>query len=75
MRVERLLSAEGTIILEILLHISKEEQKTRLAAVRVSVRRGRPYADDDWTRKTPGRLALPSTLRPVGRPKKAKREE
>ena len=38
------------------------------------VNRGRPYGDAEWTQRTAKRLALLSTLRPVGRPRKARNQ-
>ncbi|MCY2951877.1 MAG: transposase [Planctomycetota bacterium] len=55
--------------------VNRPQSQQELEAVRLSVRRGRPYGDDNWTRKTAARLDLASTLRPVGRPKKPKRGE
>jgi len=55
--------------------VNRPQSQKELEAVRLSVRRGRPYGDDHWTRKTAARLDLASTLRPVGRPKKVKRGE
>ncbi|MGA2231754.1 MAG: transposase, partial [Tepidisphaeraceae bacterium] len=40
-----------------------------LDGVQTSVKRGRPYGSDDWTRQTAERLGLTFTLRPRGRPK------
>ncbi len=45
-----------------------------LDAIRLSVRRGRPYGDETWTESTCERTGLWSTLRPVGRPSKRPRE-
>jgi putative transposase len=41
-----------------------------LAAVRMSVARGRPFGDEDWQKRTTKRLGLESTFRPRGRPRK-----
>ena len=42
----------------------------RLAALRQSVTRGRPFGDPAWTARTADRLGLAFTLRPRGRPRK-----
>ena len=42
------------------------------AAIRRSVHRGSPYGDALWSQRAVRRLGLHSTLRPPGRPKKAK---
>ena len=42
-----------------------------LERLRTSVRRGRPFGDDAWTKATAGRLGLTHTLRGPGRPRKA----
>ncbi|MHC5539709.1 transposase [Singulisphaera rosea] len=41
-----------------------------LSRVRLSAQRGRPYGDDSWMRETVKRLALESTVRSRGRPRK-----
>lgn len=41
-------------------------------ALRLSVRRGRPFVDELWQRETAARLGLGITLRPQGRPRKPK---
>ena len=40
-------------------------------ALRVSVRRGRPFGSPDWVERTARRLGLDFTLRPRGRPRTA----
>jgi putative transposase len=40
----------------------------QLDRVSKSIRRGRPFGGDDWTRRTAVQLGLTSTLRPRGRP-------
>jgi len=40
-------------------------------ALRRALLRGQPFGDPDWQTSTAGRLALGSTLRPRGRPRKA----
>ncbi len=44
---------------------------SELRAIRECVRRGRPYGDEAWTAEVAEELGLQSTLRPVGRPRKA----
>jgi len=41
-------------------------------AVRISIARGRPLGDPGWQKRTAARLDLQTTLRPRGRPRKAK---
>jgi hypothetical protein len=43
-------------------------------ALRCSRRRGRPYGDGAWAMTTARRLGIESSLRDIGRPKKAVRE-
>lgn len=40
-------------------------------ALRRAIRRGQPFGDTDWQVATAARLGLGSTLRPLGRPRKA----
>jgi putative transposase len=39
--------------------------------LRISVNRGRPWGDAEWVKRTAAKLGLESTLRGVGRPRKA----
>ena len=39
------------------------------AALRLSIKRGRPFGPDDWANRTARRLGLAATLRPLGRPR------
>ena len=41
-----------------------------LDAVRLSLKRGRPYGSETWKKRTAKKLALESTMRPRGRPRK-----
>jgi len=41
-----------------------------LEALRHSVKRGSPFGSASWTKTTARRLAIESTLRPIGRPRK-----
>jgi putative transposase len=44
-----------------------------LAAVRESVNRGKPFGNERWQKKIAAELGLQSTLRPRGRPRRAKK--
>ncbi|HEY8748408.1 MAG TPA: transposase [Tepidisphaeraceae bacterium] len=44
--------------------------KAELERLRESLKRGRPYGSDPWTRRTAASLGLASTLRDRGRPRK-----
>jgi putative transposase len=44
------------------------------AALQESIRRGRPFGDEDWQAATAKRLNLQATLRPRGRPRKNPQE-
>jgi len=48
--------------------VNEPMSKAELAAVRLSIQRGRPFGDERWTASTATRLKLTSTLRPRGRP-------
>jgi putative transposase len=52
--------------------VNQPQSATELDALRTCIRRGRPYGSAAWVAQTAGRLALESSLRPRGRPKKAK---
>jgi len=47
--------------------VDRAETSAELEAVRVCVKRGRPYGDDRWQKRTARKLELESTLRPRGR--------
>ena len=53
--------------------VNAPQSEEELAALRESLRRGRPYGDELWQRRTARRYGLEFTLRPPHRPKKAKR--
>jgi putative transposase len=55
--------------------VNRPQDEKELESLRLCVRRGQPYGDDDWVRRMAARLGLESSLRPVGRPKKAKDED
>ena len=50
--------------------VNAPQDDTTLDRLRTSVRRGRPFGDDHWTRRTASRYNLLSTLRDPWRPKK-----
>ncbi|NLX20182.1 MAG: transposase [Phycisphaerae bacterium] len=50
--------------------VNRPENGEELERLRTCLRRGRPYGNEPWTRRTATTLGLESTLRPVGRPKK-----
>ncbi|MFH0982067.1 MAG: hypothetical protein V2A79_11055 [Planctomycetota bacterium] len=50
--------------------VNEPQDEKELEWLRQCVRRGRPYGDEAWVRRTAVRLGLESSLRPVGRPKK-----
>ena len=56
-------------------YVNQAQSEAELAAVRESVRRGRPFGDVAWQRRTARRLGLESTLRPRGRPRKPQSQE
>lgn len=49
--------------------VNRPEPASELEALRLSVRRGRPFGADAWVRRMVRRFGLESTLRPRGRPK------
>ncbi len=50
--------------------VNRPQHEQELERMRDCVRRGQPYGDEPWCRRTAAKLGLESTLRPVGRPKK-----
>jgi putative transposase len=57
------------------LHWVNEAQTAKeLAALRESMRPGRPFGGPAWQAETPARLQLQGTFRPRGRPKKETRD-
>lgn len=48
---------------------AKQEDRD-LDAIRLCVKRSRPYGSDVWTREVADKFGLQSTLRPLGRPRK-----
>jgi len=53
-------------------YVNRAETEAELAALRESVRRGRPYGAAKWQTKTARKLSLEHTFRPRGRPSKNK---
>ena len=47
--------------------VNRAETSKELDAIRLCVKRGRPYGEQRWQERTAGRLGLESTLRPRGR--------
>ncbi len=52
--------------------VDERVEEQRLAELRVSVNRGRPFGSEAWVQRTAKRLGLMSTLRNAGRPRKQK---
>jgi putative transposase len=52
--------------------VNKPQTDRELEALRRSVVRGTPYGSESWVKAVVKRLGLQSTIRPRGRPKKAK---
>jgi putative transposase len=52
--------------------VNEPMEAQTLASARESVKRGRPFGEAAWVKRTAARLGLDSTLRPRGRPKKKK---
>jgi putative transposase len=50
--------------------VNRPQTEAEVAALRRSVKRGRPYGDEEWEVRTAKALHLESTLRERGRPKK-----
>jgi putative transposase len=54
-------------------YVNRPQSEAEVDALRRSVVRGTPFGDTAWQETTAERLGLESTLRPRGRPRKAKR--
>jgi REP-associated tyrosine transposase len=52
-------------------YVNRPQTEAELDAIRVSIRRGRPFGSPAWQKRTAKRLGLESTFRPRGRPRKA----
>ena len=55
--------------------VNRPQSPAELDAIRLAVRRGRPFGSPAWTTRTAQRLGLETTLRPRGRPTKQAREK
>jgi len=51
--------------------VNRAETAGELAALRESVKRGRPFGAEGWQERTAKRLGLQATMHPRGRPRKA----
>jgi len=51
-------------------HVNQPQTAGELAAIRHSIRRGRPFGGEAWTTRIAHKFGLESTLRPRGRPRK-----
>ncbi|HET6247544.1 MAG TPA: transposase [Tepidisphaeraceae bacterium] len=58
-----------------LTQVNRPQPAKELAAVRESLRRGRPFGDPAWQAEIAIRLGLQSSFRPPGRPKKDRKRE
>src|SRR5205823_13656298 len=54
--------------------VNEPQTESELQAIRRSVKRGQPYGDLAWVETTAKRLGLEKTLRPLGRPRKAREQ-
>jgi putative transposase len=52
--------------------VNRVQTEAELEALRRSVQRGQPYGDESWVVAMAARLGLGTTLRPRGRPRKAR---
>ncbi len=50
--------------------VNEPQSEKELDRLHACLRRGQPYGDEAWTRRTAVKLGLESSLRPVGRPRK-----
>ena len=53
-------------------HVNAPQSEAELTALRRCVTRGCPYGEEPWCHQMVQRLGLESTIRPQGRPKKAR---
>jgi len=51
------------------LRVNRPQLASELEALRMSVRRGRPFGEDEWVRRMVRKFGMESTLRPRGRPR------
>jgi len=54
--------------------VNRPQDQQEVDSLRACIQRGRPYGQDAWVRRTAAKLGLESTLRAVGRPRKAARD-
>ena len=54
--------------------VNTAQTEAEVEALQHAVKRGRPFGDDEWSKKTVDRPDLESTLRPRGRSQKQKQE-
>ena len=54
-------------------HVNSVQTGAEEAAVRRSIERGTPFGENRWAQRTAARLGLEASLRPRGRPRKAKK--
>ena len=54
--------------------VNRALKEKELQSLRQCVERGQPYGGEAWVKRAAGKLGLASTLRPRGRPKKAKKK-
>ena len=52
--------------------VNRPQNQGESEAIRRSIQRGQPYGPEGWAKRTAQRLALESTFRPRGRPRKTK---
>jgi putative transposase len=50
--------------------VNEPQTEAEVAAIRESIRRGKPYGSERWTKLAATKLGLQSTLHPRGRPRK-----
>ena len=51
--------------------VNRPQSQKEIDAIRLCIKRGRPYGSEPWRKRTAARFGLESTFRPRGRPKKA----
>ena len=51
--------------------VNRPDRASELEALRLSVKRGRPFGEEAWVRRLARRVGMDSTLRPRGRPRAA----
>ena len=54
-------------------HVNRPFTKRELEGIELSIRRGRPYGEEEWVEEVCERNGLWSTVRPIGRPPKRPR--